>query len=61
MITRKHLKTSVGDVQEIHVKRGELDVTLINYGAAIYSVMMNGKELTVRPDGMEDFLHAKFY
>ena len=61
MITRKHLKTSVGDVQEIHVKRGELDVTLINYGAAIYSVKMNGKELTVRPDGMEDFLHAKFY
>jgi len=61
MIKIKHIKTTVGDVQEIRIKRGELDVTLINYGAAIYSVKMNGKELTVRPDALDDFLHAKFY
>lgn len=55
------LKSSVGEVKRVTMKKNELEVVLISYGASIYSIKFKGREVTVRPDDLDDFLNAQFY
>lgn len=58
---KKNIKTLIGDITIITVKRGLLDVQLLNYGAAIYKIDFDGKPMTFQPDALHDFLTAEFY
>jgi aldose 1-epimerase len=57
----KNIKTSVGDVTKVFVSQHKMELTLLSYGASIYSLTYEGVELTVRPDDLDAFLNANFY
>ncbi len=56
----KNIQTQVGPIERITFNRHGMEVTLISYGAAVYSIKINGKEVSVRPEELNDFLTSDF-
>lgn len=55
------LNTTVGRIKRITMMRNNLKVVLLSYGASIYSIEYKGKEMTLKPNNLEDFLTSKYY
>ncbi|MBN2540839.1 MAG: hypothetical protein JXB08_04870 [Bacilli bacterium] len=55
------LHTKIGNIKRITMERNNLKVVLLSYGASIFSIEYKGKEMTLKPDNLEDFLSAKYY
>ncbi len=62
MITvEKDIVTKVGNIKRITMERKSMKVVLLSYGASIYSIEYNGREMTLKPNNLDDFLTAKYY
>lgn len=57
----KNIQSSVGEVIKATLKRKDLELIVYNYGASVYSLKFNNREMTVRPDDLDGFLKAQFY
>lgn len=56
----KNILTQVGPIERITIERKNMSVTLISYGAAVYSIKVDGREVSVRPEELNDFLTSDF-
>jgi aldose 1-epimerase len=56
-----NILTEVGHIDRVVVSRKDIELTLLSYGASVYSLKFNGREITVRPDDLNAFLSAQFY
>lgn len=62
MITVQHsVSSSIGEVTKIIITRKNIELTLCSYGASVYSLKFDKRDMTVHPDDFNDFLQAKFY
>ncbi|MBU1141139.1 MAG: hypothetical protein KKG64_01305 [Firmicutes bacterium] len=60
-IVRKHILTSVGEIEFITLKSKDMQVELTSFGAAIYQIYLDQHEMLVGPKDMNTFLESKSY
>jgi len=52
---------NIGEYSQVILKRKGIEATLFSYGASLYSLKINNREMTFRPDDLHEFFSSEFY